>query len=488
LSRWHLELSLPDSDAPLFLRIARAVADAIRSGRVSPGGKLPGTRTLARALGVHRNTVTAAYAELLQEGWIEARRGSGTTVSRHLPLIEHQPRSPAQVTGTGFDLQPGTRPFADEPLEPGLLKWDFGLPDVRLAPVKPLLRELRRTIVTGGEGVLQYLRYGARRLSNLQRELAHMLNSLRGCQVVPEQIVLTQGSQMGLYLTARALLRPGDVVAVEDPSYPIARSTFEYVGARVAPIPVDDEGLRVDALQQLVTTTPVRAVYVTPHHQFPTTVVLSAARRLALSRLCSHHRIALIEDDFDHDFHYEGRPLLPLLSTEVSPNVIYLGSLSKLLAPGLRVGYLVARPEVAAVIAGLRQLVDIQGSELLHAPIAALLEDGELQRHLNRARLVFKARRDFLMSTLERRLGHVLDWQTPAGGLAVWVRCRGVDVEQWRAAARQRGLLVRTGGLFFFDGRPRPFLRLGFARLSERELDQATELLARSLPRKVAPR
>jgi GntR family transcriptional regulator/MocR family aminotransferase len=184
----------------------------------------------------------------------------------------------------------------------------------------------------------------------------------------------------------------------------------------------------------------------------------------------------------------EGRPLLPLLSTEVSPNVIYLGSLSKLLAPGLRVGYLVARPEVAAVIAGLRQLVDIQGSELLHAPIAALLEDGELQRHLNRARLVFKARRDFLMSTLERRLGHVLDWHTPAGGLAVWVRCRGVDVEQWRAAARQRGLLVRTGGLFFFDGRPRPFLRLGFARLSERELDQATELLARSLPRKDAAR
>jgi GntR family transcriptional regulator/MocR family aminotransferase len=311
-----------------------------------------------------------------------------------------------------------------------------------------------------------------------------MLRSTRGLDVGPERLVVTQGSQMAIYLVARSLIRPGDVVAVESPGPYTLFNVLADMGATLLPIEVDAEGIRVDRLAAHVQKTPIRAVLLTPHHQFPTTVVLSVARRMELLELARRERFAIIEDDYDHEFHYEGRPVLPLASSDDWGSVVYVGSLSKLFGPGLRVGYLVAPLPVVEVVRARRRLVDIQGDGVLDAALAELFEEGEMQRHFNRARRVYAARRDFLVRLLRSRLDGALDFKVPSGGMALWARVDpSIDVEAWAARARSRGIIFRTGRLFATTSAPLPFLRLGFAKLAEPELLAATNLLASALPR-----
>jgi GntR family transcriptional regulator/MocR family aminotransferase len=289
---------------------------------------------------------------------------------------------------------------------------------------------------------------------------------------------------MALYLLSRVLLRPGDVVAVEDPGYPWAVALFREAGARVVPLPVDGGGLDLAALRALLEARELRALLVTPHHQFPTTSPLAIERRLELLELARRHRFAIIEDDFDHDFHYEGRPILPMASIDTAGVVVYLGSLSKLLAPGLRIGFVVAPRALVTQLRQARYLIDFQNDQVLDHAIAELAEDGELQRHVNRARGIYRQRRDHLVEVLRRELGEVLELAVPAGGMAIWATAPGVDVDAWARRARAAGLIFRTGGFFFADGRTHAALRLGFARMDEAELTRAAALLGRSLRRR----
>jgi len=493
LASWQITFHVdPDSSLPLFVQLARTIAEDVRRGRLLPGSRLPGTRILAASLGVNRNTVAAAYDELEAEGWVTATTGSGTFVTETLRELASEPRRlrirrTRPVSAIGFDLAaPPAAERVDEPTERGMLKWDFGVPDARLAPTQELARAYRRALREHGTELLQYERYRVEPCSRLQIALAAMLRSTRGLDVGPEQLVITQGSQMALYLLARSLVRPGDVVAVESPGAYILWDAFTEAGATIAPIEVDASGLRVEQLEELTRTTRIRAVLLTPHHQFPTTVALSVARRMALLELARRERFAILEDDYDHEFHYEGRPVLPLASTDEHGSVAYVGSLSKLFGPGLRVGYLVAPLPLVREVRRRRRLVDIQGDGLLDAALAELFEDGEMQRHFNRTRRVYHARRDFLVDLLRRRLGETLELTVPSGGMAVWARVDpAIDVEAWAERARTRGLLFRTGRLFTLDRAPIPFVRLGFAKLDESELLAATKALAGARPRGV---
>ncbi len=225
----------------------------------------------------------------------------------------------------------------------------------------------------------------------LRVAIASMLAATRALPISADDVFVTRGSQMALSLAARALVRHGDVVAVERIGYRPAWEAFRAAGAVVVPVAVDEHGLDIDALATLHARTPIRAVYLTPHHQYPTTVTLTASRRLKILALAARGRFAIVEDDYDHEFHYEGRPVLPLASADLARAVIYVGTLSKVLAPGLRLGYLVASPDVVRRIAALRSLLDIQGDFALEAAIASLIEEGEVQRmwagqaHLRRA-------------------------------------------------------------------------------------------------------
>jgi GntR family transcriptional regulator/MocR family aminotransferase len=192
----------------------------------------------------------------------------------------------------------------------------------------------------------------------------------------------------------------------------------------VVPVPIDRDGLDVEALQRLARRSRLRAVYVTPHHQYPTTVTLKAARRLALLALATAEKIAIIEDDYDHEFHFDGRPVLPLASADHAGLVVYIGTLSKVLAPGLRVGYIVAPPAVLGSVAAIRSLLDIQGDLATEAAIATLFEDGELQRHVARVRRVYADRREILAASLRRAFGEEVEFKVAAGGMALWVHFR----------------------------------------------------------------
>ena len=481
---WELVIDL-DRDSALapFLQIARALTADIQRGRLRPGDRLPGSRRLASSLQVHRNTVLAALAELMAEGWIETTPGRGTFVTRAIPEERGRPFSRrlgtrAQVpTRVGFTLPDPPRAYPATVLPRGTLNLSSGSPDVRLIPTRTIGSTYRRVLALRGVDLLAYgdpAGYPA-----LRTALASMLSSKRGLSVTGDDVLITRGSQMGLALTARALLRPGDIVAVEQFGFRPAWEVFRAAGATLLPVRIDRDGIDVDALKELAKHTPIRAVYLTPHHQYPTTVTLKAARRLVLLDFARTERIAIIEDDFDYDFHYDGHPVLPLASADQSGVVVYIGTLSKVLAPGLRVGYVVAPPAMLRNISAIRSLLDIQGDRAIEAAIATLIEDGEVQRHVARVRRIYANRREILANSLRRTFGDEVDFTLAPGGMSLWVQLLGpIDVEAWARRSLQHGVSWYTGRRYSFDDRSHPFARFNFAALNERELPEAVKRMA----------
>jgi GntR family transcriptional regulator/MocR family aminotransferase len=476
---WDHWLSL-ETEGPVFLRIARAVSEDVRRGRLRPGDELPGSRTLAESLGVHRNTVLAAYRELAAEGWIDTRPAGATFVRSELPEVAGKrfaPRREGVPLRAGFDLPPATEGAFVAEHPKGTLVLAGGAPDLRLAPTTALARAYRRALARPTD----VLAYGhAQGHPKLRAALAPMLARLRGVAATPDEILVTRGSQMALDLVARTLVRPGDRVAVEALGYRSAWGAFAAAGAEIVPVALDREGIRVDAIPE-----DVRAIYVTPHHQYPTTVTLSAARRLALLELARTRRIVIVEDDYDYEFHYDGRPVLPLASADRAGVVIYIGTLSKILAPGLRLGFLVATPDTVGRLTAVRTLADRQGDPAIEAAVAELLEDDEVQRHARRTRRIYRDRRDAICEAIAKHLPDVFEVTPPAGGMALWVKVAPeIDVDRLAERAMDRGVAFMTARRFAFDGRARPFARLGFAALDPRELREAIVRIHSVLPRK----
>jgi GntR family transcriptional regulator / MocR family aminotransferase len=482
---WELLTAALDArrGTPMFVQLSEALASDIRSGRLKPGDALPGTRALATLLRVHRNTIIAGYKELMAQGLVEARRGGGTFVSEQaLSTFEDVDGSPPATRVPTYPVPPPPRPLPlilpPEPRDALVLY--RAAPDVRLFPTAALSRAFRTALRRHGRRLLSY--GDPRGHEDLRRGLSTMLAYSRGLTVEPENVMVTRGSQQAIDLVARALLSPGDVVAVEALGNPATWTALGLAGAEMKPLPVDDEGLDVEALVTLLEKHTVRAVYVTPHHQFPTNTVMSPARRKRLASLSLQHGFAIIEDDYDHEFHYEGRPVPPIAAGADGTNVLYLGSLSKVLAPGLRVGFIVAPAVLMDRLVALRLASDMQGDAAVEYAIAKLFEDGELLRHLRRMRRLYARRRDALAAALDRRLGSVLTFRVPNGGMALWVRVAdGVDIPRWEQAGRKLDVLFRGAGMLDFAGRELQALRLGFTYHDEEELAEAALRMARAL-------
>jgi GntR family transcriptional regulator/MocR family aminotransferase len=282
---------------------------------------------------------------------------------------------------------------------------------------------------------------------------------------------------------ARSLFELGSVVAVEALGYQNAVNVFRRAGAKVVPIPVDRHGIDVDAVSALTKRERVRLVYVTPHHQYPTTVTLAPTRRLALLELARRERFAIVEDDYDQEFHYDGRPVLPLASNDPGGNVVYIGTLAKSLAPGLRLAFVVAPASLIERMEAERALVDRQGDAVLECAVAELLDDGDVQRHVRRMRRVYHARRDAFCAALDRELAGVVSYRRPPGGLQVWVDVDpAVDLDAWQRRAMERGVFFQIGRQFTLDGSAVQNARFGYALLDEKELARAARRLAECVP------
>jgi len=352
------------------------------------------------------------------------------------------------------------------------------VPDPRLIPTDLIGRAFRQA-ARARDG----LAYAKHRQGHvrLRSALAKMLSATRGLSVGPDDIMITQGTQMAIHLATAALIGPGDVVIVEAPGYRAAWNTFSAAGARLVPVNVDSRGLDTDQLDSLLREERgnVRALYTTPHHQYPTTVALDSGRRMRLLELAREHGIAVLEDDFDYEFHYDGQPLQPLASADPHGTVIYMGSLSKLLAPGLRVGFVVAPRNVLDRLLEIRAATDNHGNQLTEIAVGILFDDGDVLRHARQMRREYQQRRDVFCAALAQHLDGIVSFDVPSGGLALWTKISHlIDPERWRGRAASEGVLFQSAAASSFDGAPGPFARFGFARCTEEELLLAVDRLA----------
>lgn len=477
----HIELN---SDKAVFLQIADGIILEIKKGRLKPGMSLPGSRVLANDIGVNRKTVVLAYEELIDTGWLSTANKSGTFVSEKLPEIKHsrknkQEAAPPSPASFSFNVRERILPGDDD--RPPLIVFDDGLPDVKLAPMDELVKAHKRIFQQKSRWCMMGYRSpkGEKRLRDA---LADMLTHDRGLNVHPERICVTRGSQMALYLTVQTLVCPGDWVAIETPGYSPAWETFKQAGAKIEPIKVDDEGICVTALEQLCQRKKIKAVYVTPHHQFPTTVSMKIGRRLELLALSTKYGFAIVEDDYDHEYHFGARSLLPLASNEAAANVIYISSLSKLLAPAVRIGYVVGPEKFIDSLAALRMIVDRQGDTVMENAVAELMEAGAIHRHAKRAFNIYKTRREQMAFYLDHYLQHKITYQKPEGGLAYWVLInKAVNTTLLATKLLKKGVQIIPTERFFFDKKPLNALRLGYASLDNHALEEGIKTIASCL-------
>jgi GntR family transcriptional regulator/MocR family aminotransferase len=457
----------------LSAAIYRQLRAAILDGRLRPGDALPPTRELARRLQVSRNTITHAYERLTAEGFLVGRIGSGTTVRpdaapprpRRAPSV-----SPLRPRAVWRALAPGVRAIGSSP--PAEYDFQVGVPDARLFPwdvwrrlVARQLRPARRRSGVYGDPEGH---------PRLREAIARHVGLARSVQAGADDVVVTAGAQQALDLIGRLLLSPGARVAVEDPGYPPAAQLFLSHDARVAPVPVDGEGLVVDALPA-----DARLVYVTPSHQFPLGVPMSLARRRALLDWAERRGAAVIEDDYDSEFRFGDRPLEPLQSLDRSGRVLYVGSFSKVLVPALRLGFVIAPAPLVEGLRAARRLCDWHGPLEVQAALAELIDDGLLARHVRRVRRVYEKRRERLAAALERHLAGELRAVPSSAGLhlSAFFAEPGRDAAALAAAAREAGVGVQPLAPYY-RGRPRAGLALGYGVIPVAKIEEGVRRLA----------
>ena len=372
--------------------IYRALHTALTTGRVPAGERLPSTRDLARDLGVSRASVATAYERLVAEGFLETRPGAGTfataAASDTPPARRRRQGALRPRAGWRWNAHPSS---GDVPAP----AHDFrvGIPDASLFPFDTWRRLLAAESRAGGPAAGAY--NGPAGLPRFRAAVARYVAGSRGVRAEPDDVIATTGAQQALDLVARVLLAPGDVVAMEDPGYPEARELFALHGARVVPVPVDADGLVVDQIPAQA-----RLVYTTPSHQFPLGMPLSLTRRRALLAHAARHGAAVVEDDYDSEFRRVRRPLESLQALDRDGRVVYVGTFSKSLLPGLRVGYLVAPSSLHDALLAARQLTDGHGAVHVQAALARFIDDGLLARHVRQASARYAERHEILLDAL----------------------------------------------------------------------------------------
>lgn len=469
LRPWDLQITIDTNcDRWVYIQIADAIIYAIKTGKLTPGDALPGSRQLAAKLQVNRNTVTEALDVLLAEGWLVSQPRKGTFVAHMLPKFKQRYTAGQEAAAHASAVVP--RIFFDD-----------GLPDTRIVPIDALAAAYRQIFSRKGRWQMMGYSDGAGD-EEFRSAIAQMLNYNRGMRLQADQVFITRGSQMATFLAAHCLLAPGDVVAVENPGYKPAWQAFEHAGAKLLPIPVDAEGLVVEELRSLLLQgIPIKALYITPHHQFPTTVTLSLPRRLELLELSNFYGFTIIEDDYDNEFHFGQRPIFPLSSLEGLENYVYIGTMSKIVAPALRMGYLASSSAMIAKVRQLRQIIDVQGDNIMAQAVLQLVNDGHIKRHLRKATAHYRAKRDTFEQLILKHLADKVEFRKPDGGLAFWLRLKNQsDLSSIEKKLQQHAVGIISPTDFGFNGELFG-LRLGYASLDDSQSEEGLSILAKVL-------
>lgn len=472
LRPWELNVDIArESGTAIHVQIAQKIIGDIQSGRFTPGVALPGTRDLANKIKVNRKTVIQAYDELISEGWLISESKRGTFVSPRVLTVNHQNKPPLKIQHrASLPLSKEVTPILSKRQEHDFIHFSEGLPDVRLLPFEMLSRAMRHALIFSARN--NKSAYGDPKGSMILREaILQMLNMERGLHANIENLCIVRGSQMGVFLTARVFIETGDCVVVEQLTNPLAREAFKSCGASIVSVAHDNEGIDVDNLELLCGQHKIRAVYVTPHHQIPTTVCMSQERRKRLLALAEQYDFLIIEDDSDYEFNFSQKVTLPLASIQKSNRVIYIGSLSKVLAPGFRIGYIVAPKEIIHQCANQVTLIDRQGDIITELAIAELLHTGEIKRHNLRTLKIYEERSTFISSLIHNELSEFVSFRVPDSGLAIWLEInQTIDMNILISDAESEKISISAGVNFSASNYQIPAIRLGFANLNNDEI------------------
>ena len=471
-----------EAASPLHKQIYDAYRTAIIGGRLRPGQRIPSTRVLASELGVSRFPVLNAYGQLLAEGYFEGRVGAGTLISSSLPdqFTSSAPATTARLAATGAAPRAIARrssilaPPEDSPWLEGPGPFRVGEVAFNQFPVHVWSRLVARQCRNMDA---QSSHYGDQMGSRALREtMAGYLKTARSLQCHADQIMIVSGSQQALELSARVLLDPGSHVWIEEPCYRLARDVFALAGAKLVPVPVDEEGLDVAAGVERYRR--ARAAFVTPSHQFPLGVTMSASRRFQLLDWAHSSGSWIIEDDYDSEYRYESLPVASLQGIDADNRVIYIGTFSKVLFPSLRMGYLVIPPDLIESFLTIRRMMDLGPPAFFQDVLADFIAEGHFARHIRRMRVLYNERRSVLVASLHKEMGSMVEVLGNEAGmhLAVTLHTGGSDVNIAERAARQN-LRLWPLSLSYLGKKPRQGFILGFGGTPVAEIPRAVRKL-----------
>jgi 2-aminoadipate transaminase len=470
---------------PLYLQISRQIRERIQSGELIPGTRLPPERRLAVMLGVNRSTVVNAYRELAAEGYVEGRVGHGTVVTG---LLESRAMSAGRASIPWDQLMTVGGQDLDDPLlrdamlisaRPGVISFASGVPSPDLFPVELIRDLLDEALHDVGNTLLQHC--PVQGYPALRAALVDWL-SPAAQSIDPSNVLIVAGSQQGLYLLARTLVEPGDLVAIESPTYLGALQVFRTAGARLLPIPVDQDGMQVELLEDLIERRRPKLIYTLPTFQNPSSTTMSLERRRRLLTLAARHQIPVVEDDPYGALRYDGDPVPSLYALDEDGTVVYLSTVSKMLFPGFRIGWLSGPRPIIERLTAMKQIVDLDTNPLSQWAVWAFLARGLLTSHLERLRREDPRRRDRMLEALEHHCASALAWCRPSGGLYVWCRLthdlRARDV---LPEAARRGVTFAPGTSFHPDGEGEETLRLNFTMADGDTIDEGIARLAAAI-------
>jgi len=478
-------LKLQRGGDPLYRQLRDQIAQQIESGKLPEGTRLPPTRELALELGVNRQTVASAYEALSADGLVRSHVGQGTSViGRQRPRAAAAVSWPATFSRAMEAVERQERDFTAQTDHPDPIDFASLFPDQDLFPIEPFRKVIDVVLRQRGKELLQY--GPAAGYAPLREYIAERLG-VRGVKVSPEQVLIVNGSQQGLDLIFRALLDPGDAVAVESPTYFAVLPVLAHYQAQVVSLPMTVRGMDLAALEAALARRPIKLIYTMPTFHNPTGISMDLDARRSLLRLAARHQVPLVEDDFEFDLRFGGQATPPLKALDDFGLVLYLGTFSKALFPGLRLGWVVAPRQVTRVLCRAKMLADRHSGLLLQAAVLEFCRRGHYDAHLRSLARLGRKKGELLLSSLRKHLPAEASWTRPEGGHAFWITLpEPLRAEQLLAEAEREGVLFTPGANFFSGSGGERSLRLSISRVPLGRIDEGVRRLAVIIRRELA--
>jgi GntR family transcriptional regulator/MocR family aminotransferase len=473
----------PKESTALYLQIVFEFIKAIQTGFLPEGTQLPGTRILCKLLSVNRNTLIKAFQDLESQGWIETLPNKGTFI-----LSQHKQKSTEELslsnknssaTNIGFSFKRSA--ILENPTEISSLPYQFndGLPDLRLMQ-NDILARLYVSKLKRKKSLKSYEQLEIQLHLNFKTHFSNYLNLTRGLRIATSNLLTTSSHEISLYLVTKVLIAPGDKVVVASPGYYISNMTLTNTGAQIITIPVDQDGIDTNRLREICQEFKIRVLYLTSNYHYPTTISLSAKRRMEVLELASQYGFIILEDDYDFDFHYDNNPILPLAAFDSNQKVVYIGSFGRSLPSGFSYGFVTAPADFITELEKHQNILEPGIDVIKEQVLTEWINEGEVHRLSKKNKKVYKERRDYFVGLLHEKLDSKIRFKVPVRGLAIWIEW----LDKFNLITLQKE--CAANGLFLpkttlYQTKDLTATRLGFGHLEKEEMDQAIAILCASI-------